>query len=124
MPTRKLAKTLDGGGFPGRGDPKSCHVKARCKPSRRDAIVRLHVRIIRLSALRPPVHERLAAVEIDRDYRTVPSAGYVFREDGALGPRPSLGKGGVPRTPPMSAPDGTLYRLPLLDVLRQAGAIL
>jgi hypothetical protein len=67
-----LAKTLGGGGFPGRGDPKSCHVKARCKPSRRDAIVRLHVRIIRLSALRPPVHERLAAVEIDRDPIVLP----------------------------------------------------
>ena len=30
----------------------------------------------------------------------------------------------TPRSPPMSAPDGTPYRVPLLDVLRQAGVIL
>ena len=30
----------------------------------------------------------------------------------------------IPRTPPMRAPDGTPYGLPLLDVLRQAGVIL
>ncbi len=30
----------------------------------------------------------------------------------------------TPRTPPMSAPDGTAYKLPLLDVLRQGGVIL
>jgi hypothetical protein len=30
----------------------------------------------------------------------------------------------TPRTPPMSAPDGALYKVPLLDVLRQGGVIL
>jgi hypothetical protein len=30
----------------------------------------------------------------------------------------------TPRTPSMSAPDGTLYRVPLFDVLRQGGVIL
>jgi len=30
----------------------------------------------------------------------------------------------TPRTPSMSAPDGTPYKAPLLDVLRQGGVIL
>ena len=30
----------------------------------------------------------------------------------------------TPRNPPMSAPDGTSYKMPLLDVLRQGGVIL
>jgi hypothetical protein len=30
----------------------------------------------------------------------------------------------LPRTPPMNAPDGTPYKVPLLDVLRQGGVIL
>jgi hypothetical protein len=30
----------------------------------------------------------------------------------------------TPRTPPMNAPDGTPYKVPLLDVLRQGGVIL
>jgi hypothetical protein len=47
---------------------------------------------------RPLVQECLSAVEIDRNYHIVPQAelrwtgaGYVFREDGSIGPRSSLG---------------------------------